>query len=195
MSSGGASSASCSMSCAAGDECKALKNAPGIVSAPNHSCRAGCGGVLHGFCGTNDPQSDNEMHRICPSCFVASSKGKGKGKSADGKRKPAQGLGVAFASATKKKPRQSATRARLTFHIKAKMLEDIENGSSHAAVAKRYGCSVRAVSRCVHDKQKIMELSNKAGLAGQMKSMRGPQHSKVRRTAGRANRIFQQYSQ
>ena len=172
------------MSCAAGDECVTSNSTfPGNLTAPNHVCRAQCGGVLHGVCGAKDPESDNEMHRVCPPCLTAnsSSKGKGKESTGQGKRRLLQQgpAGLSPAGATKKKQCQSPTRVRLTIHTKAKMLEEVENGASHAALAKKYGCGLRVVARCVSEKKKIIAASNKPGEAGKMKLLRVPQHSEV----------------
>ena len=66
------------------------KSILGKVTAPNHACRAQCGGVSQGVYGTQDPGSGNAVHRIRPPCLAASaSKDKGS-ESADGKRKFAQ---------------------------------------------------------------------------------------------------------
>ncbi|CAN0374907.1 unnamed protein product, partial [Laminaria digitata] len=83
------------MSCAAGDACVVWNStSPENVAAPDHACRAQCGGVLHGVCGAQDRESDSVLHRVCPPCLAAASSSKGKGKGseaadgkADGKRK------------------------------------------------------------------------------------------------------------
>lgn len=178
------------MSCAAGGACLVSSStAPGNEAAPDHACRAHCGGVLHGVCGVQDPESDNEIHRVCPPCLAASSsKGKGK-ESAKGKRKLIEELGPPGpsppAGSTKKKPCQSSTRKRLTIDTKAQIVEEVENHVSHAALAEKYGCGVRVIARCVSEKKKIRAASNRPGEAGQMKSLRVPQHSEVRNKHGR----------
>ena len=54
------------MSCAAGGGCAISKSMLGKVTAPDHVCRAQCGGVLQGVFGAQHPESGNDMHRICP---------------------------------------------------------------------------------------------------------------------------------
>ena len=170
------------MSCAAGDDCVISTSTPGQeVTAPNnHACRGQSEGLLHGVGGTQDPEGDNEMHRVCPPCSAAGSASKGKGKESPGGKRKRQGVGLFPEVVTKKKACQSSIRLRLTLNAKAQILDDLEDGASHATICKRYGCSLRVVSRCVSDKEKIRAVSSRPGEAGQMKSLRGLQHSEVR---------------
>lgn len=47
--------------------CVSSQSMPWKVAAPkNDASRAQCGGVSRGVRGTRDPESGNEMHRICP---------------------------------------------------------------------------------------------------------------------------------
>ena len=62
-----------SMPCAAGSRCQHGPNilAP-LKSSGSHACRSDCGGRLHGTCGRREAFSDNEIHRLCPTCFEQS---------------------------------------------------------------------------------------------------------------------------
>ena len=69
------------MPCAEGELCLQQDTAP---QAPHgHGCKGGCGGRLHGNCGSMF--DDNEMNRICSACVAKN--GKRKAPAADGAEK------------------------------------------------------------------------------------------------------------
>ena len=94
------------MSCAAGELCQ-LPNIELI--APNgrdcgHECRGGCGGKLHGTCGeVEDPDGDNDNHRICHTCI--------SNRSLSNPAKRKQGQDFVLPRASRKQPVQPMRRS------------------------------------------------------------------------------------
>ena len=41
------------------------RQTPARGQSTGHRCHGGCGGSLHGLCGLQDTESDDEKHRIC----------------------------------------------------------------------------------------------------------------------------------
>ena len=67
------------MPCAEGELCAQPDTTP---QAPRgHGCQGGCGGRLHGICGSMVGGDENENHRICSACVANA--GKRKAPAAD----------------------------------------------------------------------------------------------------------------
>ena len=67
------------MPCADGELCLVPANSPKDLDG--HGCQRGCGGRLHGICGSI-ADDENENHRMCSACVVKA--GKRKAKAAEG---------------------------------------------------------------------------------------------------------------
>ena len=67
------------MPCADGELCLVPANSP--KDPDGHGCQGGCGGRLHGICGSI-ADDENENHRMCSACVVKA--GKRKAKAAEG---------------------------------------------------------------------------------------------------------------
>ena len=131
------------MSCAAGELCQ-LPNIE--LTARNgrdcgHEWRGGCGGKLHGTCSeVEDPDGDNDNHRICHTCIS------NRSLSNPAKRKQGQDFVLPRASkktsgaAGAKKPRK-----RLNLGEKLEALALLDGKVSYAEIARRYGCCTTAI--------------------------------------------------
>ena len=118
------------MPCADGELCLVPANSP--KDPDGHGCQGGCGGRLHGICGSI-ADDENENHRMCSACVVKA--GKRKAKAAEGaetgqeqagrrKAKAAEGAGTGQSKRPNTKGGVlSASRKRLTIQEKA-MRED-----------------------------------------------------------------------
>ena len=87
------------MPCADGELCLVPANSP--KDPDGHGCQGGCGGRLHGICGSI-ADDENENHRMCSACVVKAGKrkakaaegaGRDKNKLASAKRKQRRALG------------------------------------------------------------------------------------------------------
>ena len=118
------------MPCADGELCLVPANSP--KDPDGHGCQGGCGGRLHGICGSI-ADDENENHRMCSACVVKA--GKRKAKAAEGaetgqeqagkrKAKAAEGAGTGQSKRPSTKGGVlSASRKRLTIQEKVQILQ------------------------------------------------------------------------
>ena len=123
------------MPCAAGELCTTQGLTP---QPPNvHACRGGCGVRLQGLCGeVEEPDGDNQMHRICHACAVAKPSTKdaviapaGKRKSTDKESRGMEPWKSAKSGGGKND--KSRSRARLTPDQKLEILQLLGQGVTH----------------------------------------------------------------
>ena len=114
--------------------------------APNgrdcgHKCRGGCGGKLHGTCGeVEDPDGDNDNHRICHTCT--------SNRSLLNPAKRKQGQDFVRPRASKKTSGAAGAkkpRKRLNLGEKLEVLALLDGKVSYAEIARRYGCGTTAI--------------------------------------------------
>ena len=108
------------MPCADGELCHQQNRTP---QAPHgHVCKGGCGGRLHGNCGSMF--EDDDKHRICSTCVAKA-----------GKRKatPAEGAGAGPSQPPKKK-KGSGSRARPDNNAKRRAPPGYDELSPHFGV-------------------------------------------------------------
>lgn len=132
------------MPCADGELCHQQNRTP---QAPHgHVCKGGCGGRLHGNCGSMF--EDDDKHRICSTCVAKA-----------GKRKatPAEGAGAGPSQPPKKK-KGSGSRARPDNTAKLEILKLIDAKVSYTQIADRFGCSVRFLATVRSDRKQIQAL-------------------------------------
>ena len=150
------------MPCAEGELCLQQNRTP---KAPHgHVCKGGCGGRLHGTCGS--VEGDFETSRICSSCVAAKT----------GKRK-ATAAGVDAGAGPSKRPTEKgggkkASRARLSNADKVEVLKLLDAKISHEQIADRFKCSERLV-RKVKAERKEVEAKAAAGDGSQKTARRG----------------------
>ena len=126
------------MPCADGELCLVPANSP--KDPDGHGCQGGCGGRLHGICGSI-ADDENENHRMCSACVVKA--GKRKAKAAEGaetgqeqagkrKAKAAEGAGTRQSKRPNTKGGVlSASRKRLTIQEKVQILQLLDKRTSH----------------------------------------------------------------
>ena len=160
------------MSCAAGKDCK-VPQQPSPGASGNHGCRGGCGGRLHGTCGTADPTSDNEMHRLCPKCFASRGKPDGAAEPAGSKRRASTSEGLGAGSSKRSKPAtagkggpRTKPRTRLNNDQKMAVLKMIDEKVIHKEIASRFpGLAERTIRQIKLDRVDI-EAKAKASKGG-----------------------------
>ena len=158
------------MPCADGELCLVPANSP--KDPDGHGCQGGCGGRLHGICGSI-ADDENENHRMCSACVVKA--GKRKAKAAEGaetgqeqagkrKAKAAEGAGTGQSKRPKTKGGvRSASLKRLTIQEKVQNLQLLDKRTSHEHIADRFNYSERLV-RKVKAEREVVE--KEAALAG-----------------------------
>ena len=151
-----------------------LCHVPATSSKPTeaHGYQGGCGGRLHGTCGSI--ADDNEMHRICNQCLAKRKKRKAvappKRKAvAPPKRKataPPKGAEAGTSKVHK-------TKKFLTFEQKVEVLDILQRKVSHESIADSFGCSEPTVHQIKADRVTIKEQATKAGAGGKNISRQG----------------------
>jgi len=151
------------MPCADGELCHQQDRTP---QAPHgHVCQGGCGGRLHGNCGSMF--DDHETKRICSTCVAKA-----------GKRKatPAEGAGAGPSKRPKKTKggsrEGSGSRARPDNNTKLEILKLMDAKVSYAQIADRFGCSVRFLATVRSDRKQI-EAAAAAGGGSQKTARKG----------------------
>eukprot|EP00903_Cladosiphon_okamuranus_P010992 g10381.t1 len=136
-----------------GDLCHQQDRAP---QAPHgHVCKGGCGGRLHGNCGSIF--EDDDKHRICSKCVAKA-----------GKRKatPAEGAGAGSSKRPKKtkgrRKKGSGSRARPDNNTKLEILKLMDAKVSYSQIADRFECSLRFLAT-VRSERKAIEAAAAAG--------------------------------
>ena len=130
-----------------------------------HVCQGGCGGRLHGNCGSMF--DDHETKRICSTCVTKA-----------GKRKatPAEGAGAGPSKRPKKTKggsrEGSGSRARPDNNTKLEILKLMDAKVSYAQIADRFGCSVRFLATVRSDRKQI-EAAAAAGGGSQKTARKG----------------------
>ena len=145
-----------------GELCHVPATSPKPTEA--HGCQGGCGGRLHGTCGSI--ADDNEMHRICSQCLAKREKRKAV---APPKRKataPPKGAGAGKSKARK-------TKKFLIFEQKVEVLDMLQRKVSHESIADGFGCSELTVRQIKADRVMIKEQATKAGTGGKKISRQG----------------------
>ena len=178
------------MPCAAGELCLMQEH---TLSAPNgHECRGGSGGRLHGICGDVYEEGADEQARICPKCVVASQKkssaapseagAAGAGSAARaGKRKQAATGGSGSSKKTPSgaaKKGKGALRTRLSTDQKMEILGLLDEGHSHSALADRFNCGERTISRVQEERAEVKKRAAAAS-KGSSKTNRNGDFPKV----------------
>ena len=159
------------MPCADGELCLVPANSP--KDPDGHGCQGGCGGRLHGICGSI-ADDENENHRMCSACVVKAGKRKAKaaedaetGQEQAGKRKAkaAEGAGTGQSKRPNTKGGVlSASRKRLTIQEKVQILQLLDKRTSHEHIADRFNCSERLVRKVKAEREVVEEMA--AALAG-----------------------------
>ena len=129
------------MPCAAREQCLIQDRTP---QAPDgHLCRGVCGGSLHGLCGQGeDPDSDEPIYRVCPTCAIAKAAAIGSssgGKSTStGKRKAYNTRGHGNIGTSKKHASGSKSKSciRLNFGQKIKILGLLREKVTYGEIAR-----------------------------------------------------------
>ena len=175
------------MPCADGELCLVPANSP--KDPDGHGCQGGCGGRLHGICGSI-ADDENENHRMCSACVVKAGKRKAKaaegaetGQEQAGKRKvkAAEGAGTGqFKRPNTKGGVLSASRKRLTIQEKVQILQLLDKRTSHEHIADRFNCSERLV-RKVKAEREVVEKEAATG-GGALKTKRRGDFPEVRHT-------------
>ena len=175
------------MPCADGELCLVPANSP--KDPDGHGCQGGCGGRLHGICGSI-ADDENENHRMCSACVVKA--GKRKAKAAEGaetgqeqagkrKAKAAEGAGTGQSKRPNTKGGVlSASRKRLTIQEKVQILQLLDKRTSHEHIADRFNCSERLV-RKVKAEREVVEKEAATG-GGALKTKRRGDFPEVRHT-------------
>ena len=175
------------MLCADGELCLVPANSP--KDSDGHGCQGGCGGRLHGICGSI-ADDENENHRMCSACVVKA--GKRKAKAAEGaetgqeqagkrKAKAAEGAGTGQSKRPNTKGGVvSASRKRLTIQEKVQILQLLDKRTSHEHIADRFNCSERLV-RKVKAEREVVEKEAATG-GGALKTKRRGDFPEVRHT-------------
>ena len=175
------------MPCADGELCLVPANSP--KDPDGHGCQGGCGGRLHGICGSI-ADDENENHRMCSACVVKA--GKRKAKAAEGaetgqeqagkrKAKAAEGAGTGQSKRPNTKGGVlSASRKRLTIQEKVQILQLLDKRTSHEHIADRFNCSDRLV-RKVKAEREVVEKEAATG-GGALKTKRRGDFPEVRHT-------------
>ena len=133
-----------------------------------HGCQGGCGGRLHGICGSIF-DDNNENHRICSACVAKA--GKRKAPAADSAGKAQSKRPKARNGGSKKSQPHGGARARPDFGAQLEMLKLMDNKVTHEQIADRFGCSERLV-RDVKKNRKKYETGAAAGGGGSQKNIR-----------------------
>ena len=162
------------MPCADGELCHQPDKTP---QAPHgHVCHGGCGGRLHGNCGSM--VGDIETRRICCSCVARAGKRKDTGKRKEIPAEGAEGAGAGPSQRPTKKKGGSVkascgARPRVDINGRLDILKLIDAKVSYAQIADRFKCSVRFLATVKSDRKKI-EAAAAAG-AGSQKTARKAQ--------------------
>ena len=158
------------MPCADGELCLVPANSP--KDPDGHGCQGGCGGRLHGICGSI-ADDENENHRMCSACVVKA--GKRKAKAAEGaetgqeqagkrKAKAAEGAGTGQSKRPNTKGGVlSASRKRLTIQEKVQILQLLDKRTSHEHIADRFNCSERLVRKVKAEREEKEEEKEDGG--------------------------------
>ncbi|CAB1111078.1 unnamed protein product [Ectocarpus sp. CCAP 1310/34] len=151
------------MPCAEGELCLRQDRTP--QRPHGHPCKGGCGGRLHGNCGS--VFEDNEQHLICSTCVARTSKRKGT---------PAKGAGAGQSKRQKQtsggSKKGTASRARLDSNKKLDILKMLDQKVSHAQIADRFKCSLRFIGTANAGRQKV-ETATAAGCGSQKIARKG----------------------
>lgn len=172
------------MPCAAALECKIPDDTPAPGQPTGHLCVGGCNGGLHGVCGQQAPESDSEMHRMCPLCYEynygAATEHPSAGNSS-GKRKASSNW--VESPARRKKKEATTTRVRLSLKQKGEVLDLVAEKVKYNDIAEKFGCAEKTVKNIVHGQKMIRKQLEDAGSSSGLvnaKSSRKPQHPQVR---------------
>jgi len=150
------------MPCAEGELCQLQDTTP---QAPHgHDCQGGCGGRLHGICGSV-VDVGNENHRICSACVAKAGKRKVPAADSAGRAQSKR------PKATNGGSKKSLPRARPDFSAKCEMLKLMDEKVTHEQIADRFKCSERLV-RDVKKNRKKYETEAAAGGGGSKKNVR-----------------------
>ena len=154
------------MPCADGELCLVPANSP--KDPDGHGCQGGCGGRLHGICGSI-ADDENENHRMCSACVVKAGKRKAKaaegaetGQKQAGKRKAeaAEGAGTGQSKRPNTKGGVlSASRKRLTIQEKVQILQLLDKRTSHEHIADRFNCSERLVRKVKAEREVVEKMA------------------------------------
>ncbi|CAB1101512.1 unnamed protein product [Ectocarpus sp. CCAP 1310/34] len=151
------------MPCAEGELCLQHDRTP--QPPHGHPCKGGCGGRLHGNCGS--VFEDNEQHRICSTCVARTSKRKAT---------PAKGAGAGPSKRQKQtsggSKKGTGSRARLDNNKKLEILKLLDQKVSHAQIADRFTCSLRFIGTVKAGRQKV-EIATAAGCGSQKAARKG----------------------
>lgn len=133
------------------------------------------------MCGEQVPESDSEMHRMCPICYeynYGTAAGRPPG---NGKRK-ASNNSEEVVTQKKKKKDTSKSRVRLSFKQKGEVLDLVSDKVTYNEIAAQFGCSEKTVKNIVHHQQMIRKQLKDAGSSSDLvnaKASRRPQHPEV----------------
>ncbi|CAB1102539.1 unnamed protein product [Ectocarpus sp. CCAP 1310/34] len=150
------------MPCAEGELCLQQDRTP--QDPHGHVCQGGCGGRLHGNCGS--VFDDIETHRICSTCVTRI--GKLKAAAADG-------AGAGPSKRQKDKSggsKKGGVRARPDNNTKLEILKLLDAKVSQVQIADRFGCSERFVRTVKADRKKV-EAATAAGGGTQKTARKG----------------------
>ncbi|CAB1096975.1 unnamed protein product [Ectocarpus sp. CCAP 1310/34] len=151
------------MPCAEGELCLQQDRTP--QPPHGHPCKGGCGGRLHGNCGSGF--EDNEQHRICTTCVARTSKRKAT---------PAKGAGAGPSKRQKQTSggckKGTGFRARLDNNKKLEILKMLDQKVSHAQIADRFKCLLRFIGTVKAGRQKV-ETATAAGCSSQKTARKG----------------------
>ncbi|CAB1101309.1 unnamed protein product [Ectocarpus sp. CCAP 1310/34] len=161
------------MPCAEGELCQLQDTTP--QDPHGHGCQGGCGGRLHGICGSV-VDVGNENHRICSACVAKAGKRKVSAADSTGKAQSKR------PKATNGGSNKSQPRARPDFSAKCEMLKLMDQKVTHEQLADRFKCSERLV-RDVKKNRKKYETEAAAGRGGSKKNVRTGNNPEVRYSA------------
>ncbi|CAB1100439.1 unnamed protein product [Ectocarpus sp. CCAP 1310/34] len=151
------------MPCAEGELCLQQDRTP--QPPHGHPCKGGCGGRLHGNCGS--VFEDNGQNRICSTCVARTSKRKAT---------PAKGAGAGPFKRQKQtsggSKKGTGSRARLDNNKKLEILKMLDQKVSHAQIADRFKCSLRLIETVKAGRQKV-ETGTAAGCGSQKSARKG----------------------
>ena len=114
------------MPCAEGELCQLPDTTP--QDPHGHGCQGGCGGRLHGICGSV-VDDGNENHRICSACVAKAGKRKVSAADSTGKAQSKR------PKATNRGSSKSQPRARPDFNAKCEMLKLMDQADMREFVA------------------------------------------------------------
>ncbi|CAB1097844.1 unnamed protein product [Ectocarpus sp. CCAP 1310/34] len=150
------------MPCAEGELCLQQDRTP--EDSHGHVCQGGCGGRLHGNCGS--VFDDIETHRICSTCVTRI-----------GKRKAAAANGAGAGPSKRQKDKSGGSkkggvRARPDNNTKLEILKLLDAKVAQVQNAERFGCSER-FGRTVKADRKKVEAATAAGGGTQKTARKG----------------------